>query len=77
MARILVIDDDDAFRDTLVRMLGELGHTPAAAANGLDGVRLFRASGADLIITDIIMPYADSPPSGSSAPNFRISESLR
>ena len=61
MARIIIIDDDDALRDTLVRILTEAGHTVAATVNGFEGVKLFRAEPADLILTDIMMPYGGLP----------------
>ena len=57
MARILIIDDDEPFRAMLLAMLRESGHTAVAATNGLDAIALFRATPADLILTDIMMPY--------------------
>lgn len=41
----------------LLQMLREVGHTAVAATNGLDALKLFRAAPADLILTDIMMPY--------------------
>jgi CheY-like chemotaxis protein len=61
MARIIVVDDDDTFRDSLVAMLSGAGHEPVAAVNGLEGVRLCLAGPADLILTDIQMPYGGLP----------------
>lgn len=57
MARILVIDDEAPLRDLLVDMLALIGHTAVAAPNGFEALKLFRAEPADLIITDIMMPY--------------------
>lgn len=57
MARILIIDDDDPFRTLLLQMLVEAGHTVVAAGNGFEALNLFRAEPADLILTDIMMPY--------------------
>jgi len=56
MARILLIEDNDALRTTLVELLTLAGHTVAEAGNGRDGLDLFRHSGADLVITDLVMP---------------------
>jgi DNA-binding response OmpR family regulator len=56
MARILVIDDDEQIRTTLRRVLELEGHEVLVAADGKEGVKLFREQGADLIITDIVMP---------------------
>ena len=61
MARIIIIDDDDALREALVRILTEAGHTVAATVNGFEGVKLFRAEPADLILTDIMMPDGGLP----------------
>jgi CheY-like chemotaxis protein len=57
MARVLVIDDNEAFRELLVEMLKAVGHTTAAAANGMEALKAFRAQPADIILTDLIMPY--------------------
>lgn len=57
MARILIIDDDEAFRALLLQMLVEAGHAAVVATNGLEALKLFRAEPADLILTDIMMPY--------------------
>ena len=35
------------------------GHTVIEARNGAEGVDLFRQAGADLVITDIVMPNKD------------------
>ena len=56
MARILVIDDDDAVRTMLRLTLAHFGHTVIEARNGREGLDLFRRAGADLVITDIVMP---------------------
>jgi CheY-like chemotaxis protein len=57
VAKILIIDDDEAFRALLQQMLLEAGHTAVAAVNGFEALKLFRAEPADLILTDIMMPY--------------------
>jgi CheY-like chemotaxis protein len=59
MARILLIDDDDSVRTILGLTLVHFGHTVTEARNGREGVELFNAHGADLIITDIVMPGKD------------------
>ena len=56
MARILVIDDDDQILRTLHQVLEMEGHEVVDASNGKEGIKLFRENGADLIITDIVMP---------------------
>ncbi len=57
MARILIIDDDESFRVLLNQTLTEAGHTTVAAVNGFEALKLLRADPADLILTDIMMPY--------------------
>jgi CheY-like chemotaxis protein len=61
MARIILIDDDDLFSSTIAGALTAAGHTVTVAANGFDGVALFRKESADLILTDITMPHGGLP----------------
>ncbi len=59
MARLLVIDDDGLTRKVWKTILEDAGHEVRLAENGREGLDLFREHGADLIITDIIMPEMD------------------
>lgn len=56
MADILLIDDDDIFRDVLASALEHAGHAVRQASNGIEGLRLYRERAAELVITDIVMP---------------------
>jgi DNA-binding response OmpR family regulator len=56
MARILLIDDDELLRAMLSRTLAHFGHAVTEARNGKEGLRLFAALGADIVITDLVMP---------------------
>ncbi len=56
MARILVMDDDEQIRTTIHQVLDLEGHEVIEAPDGKEGINLFKESGADLIITDIVMP---------------------
>lgn len=56
MARILLIEDNDPVRTLLRESLELEGHTVIEARNGQEGLDLFRQAGADLVITDILMP---------------------
>jgi CheY-like chemotaxis protein len=56
MARILLIDDDDAVRAMLSFALGYYGHTVTEARNGKEGLELFARTEIDLVVTDIVMP---------------------
>jgi len=66
MARILLIDDDDLLRDTVLQMLELDGHEVTEATSGEQGLALFQrsatsghGSGFDLVITDVLMPGVD------------------
>ena len=56
MARILLIEDNDALRALLRENLELAGHTVIEARDGQEGLDLFRRTGADLVVTDILMP---------------------
>ncbi len=56
MARILVIDDEKQVRGMLRQVLERAGYEVIEACDGEEGIKLFRKQGADLVITDIIMP---------------------
>ncbi len=57
--RILVVDDDPAVREYLLRSLREAGFGVTVAADGAEALRLFSAQPFDLVITDILMPDCD------------------
>ncbi|CDH46864.1 MAG: response regulator [Candidatus Competibacteraceae bacterium] len=59
MAKILIIEDDDPFREMLAEMLDQVGHQVEMAANGILGMERFRSGEPDLVITDILMPEKD------------------
>lgn len=59
MARILIIDDDEIIRVLLREILEEAGHEVEDAPDGRAGLRCFRKSAPDLVITDILMPEKD------------------
>ena len=55
-ATVLVIDDDQDVRHFIANSLEEYGHDVIEAADGIEGIEKFGASGADLVIVDYIMP---------------------
>ena len=59
MPRILVIDDEEPIRTILHRVLTSMGHTVIEAANGKEGLQKFAEHGADLVITDLVMPETE------------------
>jgi len=54
--RILVIDDEEAVRDILSRMLKIKGHQVEVAGDGEEGIELFKKQSFDLVFTDLGMP---------------------
>jgi CheY-like chemotaxis protein len=56
VAKILIIDDQEAIRGLLRTYLEGVGHEVCEATNGRDGLALYRQRQADLVITDIAMP---------------------
>lgn len=54
--RILIIDDDDRTRKLFRKILEREAYEVLEAANGKEGINLYRRESADLVITDIIMP---------------------
>ncbi len=56
MPRILVIDDDDAVRESTGRILRTAGYMVESAAGGDDGFVLARGSAFDVILCDMRMP---------------------
>ena len=57
--RILLIDDEDAFRALIRRMLAAKGYEVTEAAAGDDALASYRQAPSDLVITDIRMPGKD------------------
>jgi two-component system, cell cycle response regulator CpdR len=61
MARILIAEDDDIVRESLVRALGGDGHVLTEATNGataLDALKKFNGE-FDLLLSDVKMPVVD------------------
>ncbi len=59
MARILIVDDEEHVRASLKQVLERAGYEVAVAATGNEGLELMKQEGADLVITDVIMPGID------------------
>lgn len=56
MARILIAEDDEAFRLTLSIALTRMGHAVMAARDGKEAIRFASEEPPDILITDIVMP---------------------
>jgi len=59
MNSILIIDDEAPIRSMLRLILERAGYTVIEAADGVEGIGLYRSQPTDLIITDLIMPNKD------------------
>jgi len=59
--RILVAEDDSDIRSLLNVAVEMLGHEVVVAHDGLEAWELFRAGGADTIISDWLMPRMEGP----------------
>lgn len=59
MPKILIIDDNDDLRDTLVVLLEDQDYSVISANDGDSGVRAFDQVRPDLVLTDVIMPNSD------------------
>ncbi len=58
-ARILIIDDDEALRESLQFVLAAEGYEAVAAAEGLHALRLAEESPFDAVLCDLRMPGID------------------
>lgn len=56
MAKLLVIEDDQIIRESIVELLQLEGFEVVSANNGLDGLEKLKIEIPDLIISDIAMP---------------------
>ena len=56
MTRIMVVEDEDSYREALSFMLRKEGFEVVEAADGAAGLREFDRVGADLVLLDLMMP---------------------
>lgn len=59
MAKILVIDDENAVHLVFEHVLSREGHVVLVASNGDEGIALYCTEEPDLVITDMDMPEKD------------------
>ena len=55
-ARVLVLEDEQQIRETLVDALTRAGHRVEAAPDGLAGLARFQAGEFDIVLTDLSLP---------------------
>jgi CheY-like chemotaxis protein len=57
--RVLIVDDEMDFRDTVERLLGRLGYICLAASSGAEALQIIEAAAPDVVVTDLHMPGVD------------------
>jgi two-component system response regulator MprA len=58
-ARVLVVDDEPAVRDSLTRTLRFEGYEVAEAADGVDALAIVQSQPPDVLVLDVMMPRMD------------------
>jgi CheY-like chemotaxis protein len=58
-SKILLVDDDSAIRQILLRLLVEEGYLVLTAANGVEALELAKVTKFDLVLLDLNMPVKD------------------
>ena len=56
MTRVLLIEDEDAYRETVGYLLRKEGFDVVEAADGTAGLAEFERTGADIVLLDLMMP---------------------
>lgn len=56
MTRILVVEDEESYRDSLVYQLTREGYEVEAVATGSEGLEAFDRQAADLVLLDLMLP---------------------
>ncbi len=56
MTRILVVEDEESYRDPLTYQLTREGFDVVEAATGTEAIERFDAEGADLVLLDLMLP---------------------
>jgi len=53
---ILLVDDEENYRELIAKVLTKAGYTVLQAADGMGALSLLERSNVDLVISDILMP---------------------
>ena len=59
MTRILIVEDEESYREPLGYQLTREGYDVSAAATGEEGLELFTKGGIDLVLLDLMLPGLD------------------
>jgi len=61
MAKLLIVDDCEASRESLAFCFRDLGHTVTCVPNGREALWVVLAEQPDAILLDLMMPEMDGP----------------
>ncbi|MDO4716523.1 MAG: response regulator transcription factor [Propionibacteriaceae bacterium] len=56
MARILLVEDEESYRESVAYMLRREGYEVIEAVDGITGLAAYDRTGADLVLLDLMMP---------------------
>ena len=56
MSVVLIVEDEESYRDALGFMLEREGFEVILAADGAEGLAQFERHGADIVLLDLMMP---------------------
>lgn len=56
MTKVLIIEDEESYRETLAFLLQKEGFEVASAADGASGLASYDRGGADIVLLDLMMP---------------------
>jgi two-component system response regulator HydG len=59
MARLLIVDDEPAHRDSLRRIFERAGHDVTVAKDGDEAIAFLERLPVDIVLTDLVMPRVD------------------
>ena len=57
--QILIAEDDPSVRSLVQNVVSNLGHAPSCAVNGAEALELYNTRGADVVVSDWMMPCMD------------------
>ena len=61
MTRILIIEDEESYREALTFMLRKEGFDVVAEPDGEAGIAEYERNGADLVLLDLMLPACREP----------------
>jgi two-component system response regulator RegX3 len=56
MTRVLIVEDEESYRETLAYMLRKEGFDVLEASDGVQGLAEYDRAGADIVLLDLMMP---------------------